>query len=415
MLNKITDLSNEAASLIRMGKHKEALSFLQKAQLSIESLKRSSRNAYVPMSYDIDEGEIATPLEIIDNSASRDNQLDLPGECDEGMRTFSEPLETIFHVVGDIDCHPMDRTVMNAVVNYNLGIVLTRLDQDDKASASFQDSFSLIQTYSSAVSIEAQKFGFLRTAILHNLGHINYRHGKYDEALLNYRAACQKTPQELDSCESCCDAIDEALSLNCIGVVIMHMSQGSDEGNEQALNYLCEALKVVNTDNTKNYEAFHHFFREKITATIMNNIGRVQVLRGGTEDALSRYNQVFKIRRRILGEDHIDTVAMYFNVAEALLVSGGQTKKALEMLNMYVCMSSNLSDHDLIGVFTLFAEAYIALKNLPKAAHFYQKALKKMKVEPTPDQVQIAVASNSLGHLLCEIGEHDAALQVRKG
>ena len=40
--------------------------------------------------------------------------------------------------------------------------------------------------------------------------------------------------------------------------------------------------------------------------------------------------------------------------------------------------------------------------------------LKKMKAAPTPDQVQIAVTSNSLGHLLCEIGEHDAALKVRK-
>ena len=413
MISVIAQLTNEAAFLIKLEKYRAALSFLEEAQRDIWTSKRESQKSLDNLvSYDIDEIDIAQPLEIVDNSASRDNEVKIrEGERDEGMRTFSGPLQMIIpFLMGDTDCHPIDETIVDAVVNYNFGIVMTRLDQDDIAYPYFQKSLSLKQNCSPFTQNKA-KFGFLEIAILHNLGHINYRNRKFKEAFHEYWTAYEKMSKECYQSSSA--LIDKALSLNCIGMVIMEMAQGSGDGAEDSMHHLSEALTTIQSFGEKDYQVYDRFLREKITATIMSNIARVQVLRGEVDEALKLYKKAFKIRRRILGEDHLDTITMHFDMAEAFHLNG-QSKKALEFLQRRVSVSPTLLDHDLVEVFNLFAKVYIDLNNLPKASRFYKKSLRQLKVTYPLDDNQIAKTLNSLGELFCKMGDHESALKVRQ-
>ncbi len=416
MISKTAQLSNKAASLMKLERYKDAMTLLQKAQKDTELSHRYFQQAaadFMRISDDIDDMDITTSIEITDDMSLRQGEVDFKGDCGDGMNTFSTPLEMTIHVVGDIDCRPIDKTLVDAVVRYNLGIVMTRLGQNDEAYVHFQKSLSLkyIMNSSFGVVKREAKFGFLEIAVLHNLGHINYRKGKYDNALSKYKAARQKLEEE--HYDSSFATLDKALSLNCIGIVVMHLSQGSVWGTEKSLHHLSAALDFARSIKDNDHQVFDSSSYEILLATIMNNIGRVLVLRGEAGLAFSLYKQVFKIRGRVIGEDHPDTVAMYLPMAEALLLLGGQTKQVLEMLNMYIYMSSkNHLDNDLPVIFTFFAEAYIELNDLPKAVQFYEKALRKLKSACIPDHENIAQISNSLGNLLCRIGDHEHALKV---
>ncbi len=417
MISKTAQLTNKAASLVKLERYEDALRLLHKAQNDAELSKRYFQQAtadFMKISYDIDDMDIITSIEIPDKSSLRQDEVEFKGDCGDGMKTFSTPLEMIVHAVGDIDCHPTDKTIVDAVVRYNLGIVMTRLGRDDEAYAHFEKSISLKHTYSSFDVVHREaKFGFFEIAVLHNLGHIDYRNGRYDKALSKYHAALERLAE--DHYDSPFATLDKSLSLNCIGMVIMHLSQGSVWGTEKSLHRLSRALNFARSlkDNDHRHQVCDSFTCEKLLATIMNNIGRVLVLRGEAGHALNLYEQVFKIRGRMVGEDHPDTVAMYLPMVEALLLQGGQTKRVLEMLHMYIYLSpKNLLDRDLPVVFTFFAEAYIELNDLSKAVQFYEKALRKLKSACVSDHEQMAQILNSLGNLLCMIGKHGSALKV---
>ncbi len=404
MASTTSQLNNEAVSLIKLEKHQEALSLLNKALLKGSSSKRvPQRSSFRSLVSFVDEdSEDSARIEILYSSQA---QFEFDGECDEGMRTFNSILD-IF-VNGDDDwCYdedPVDQIIVDAVVYYNLGILMTRLNQDEEAFSYFQKSLSNKNSYSSFVN--KAKFGFFEIANLHNLGHINYRNGKYEEALSKYRTALLLAEEFFDR-----NHVDTAISLNCIGVVIMQMTQGSDDGTQEALFHFCEALIIIHNVD----EEQHHDDLGKIAATIMNNIGRVRVLRGELEEALSMYDKALRIRISLFGEDHLNTVAINFNMAEAFHLSGN-TDEALGMLHKFLSVASPHLGDDHIAVLNILAEAYIDCEEFEKAAGLYQKALTKLQSSKPPiDQEEVAKMMNALGNILYHIGDSDAALKVSR-
>ncbi len=412
MSKKTAEMSNEAVCLIEMERYNDALECLHMALAQNRPPNR--RRNFINSGLQGVHVSTGRTLDIARNpSMSHDNQQIRKGgqddECDEGMRSFSFPLQIVLHALGEFDCNPIDQFIVDAIVNFNMGIAITRLvDRDlSEACSHFQKSLSLKQTYSSFTDHE-DNLAFLETAILHNLGNIHYTNGQYDEALSKFRTAHQKLADALDDPSDC---IDFALSLNCMGISIMYATQASDDGIEEALRYLSQALTIVRTIDKEDPPLIQRHFRQKIIATIMNNLGRVLVLRGNLCEALYLYKKALKIRRCIFGKYHIDTAAISFNMAEALHLDG-QTDEALEMLHRFLFAASTYLGDDLVNITILFAEAYIESNDLPMAAQFYRKALRRLQGTYPPDEKEIAQTLNTLGTLLCKMGQYKSALKV---
>ena len=111
----------------------------------------------------------------------------------------------------------------------------------------------------------------------------------------------------------------------------------------------------------------------------------------------------------------MNTDAINFNLAEALHLSG-DTDRALQMLHKFLTVASSLLGHegqDRVAILLIFAEAHSKTNDRKKAAEFYSKALKLLKVESPRNNAEIAELLNTLGNLFYEIGDRSSALRVR--
>ena len=58
----------------------------------------------------------------------------------------------------------------------------------------------------------------------------------------------------------------------------------------------------------------------KEVATVLNNIGRVYFDIAKYPEAFSFYHESLRLRRKLLGSDHVDTSASIYNAAQASLI-----------------------------------------------------------------------------------------------
>ena len=153
--------------------------------------------------------------------------------------------------------------------------------------------------------------------ILHNLGHIYYRAQNYKLAKSMYSEALNIAQQPHNN-----NLTASASALNCLGVLLFHMSSNSDENATKALDMLTASLNIrksISSINKSNKET-----RREI-ATTMNNVGRVHYMMGDHMAALQTYIKAYGLRKELLPENHLDLAASAYNL--------GQTHHQLDNLD----------------------------------------------------------------------------------
>ena len=201
------------------------------------------------------------------------------GEYDEGMHTYSEP------VVLDSPQHTSMHAATSTVL-FNLGQLYLRLNDHDEASSSFMRAMQIAQ-WSGANEVSAsnskKRQGASVMAILHNIGHVQYRSGCYEDAVRTYAKALQlgKTSFSKDSHKM----LEVAATLNCLGVLYFHLPKAE---TEKAMELYMESLAIRRAVLGADCES-----RE--VATTLNNIGRIHYMKGEHDKALDLYREALRM------------------------------------------------------------------------------------------------------------------------
>merc|ERR1712151_565016 len=249
------------------------------------------------------------------------------GDYDEGMNTFSQPVS----ISSDVTCmHDAIATIL-----FNLGILHLRLNKDDEASDFFTRALESAQRNDnhSAVttSVKSSKKGkscVSVIAILHNIGNVQYRSGRYEDAVRTYNKALQiqKNTCKIKNSSHC--MLDLAATLNCLGVLHFHLAKADTDKAmkfyEESLSFRCAVLGF----DCENKEI----------ATTLNNMGRVHYMIGEHKRALELYAKALNMRRRLLGNDHIDVAATAYNAGQTFHQLG-EFEEAMELYEEFLVIA----------------------------------------------------------------------------
>ena len=196
------------------------------------------------------------------------------GEYDEGMHTFAEPL--------NIDAVYNDYHSLTATILYNLGQLCMRLEEDEEASEFFLQALAISQWSGNRKGAKSLN----SMAILHNLGHVQYRCGNYEESVRTYNKALAIGRASFSEFH-----LEVAATLNCLGVLYFHMPKAE---TKQAMELYTESLTIRRAVLGNEH---------KDVATTLNNIGRIHYMKAEYGEALRLYREALDIRRRLLGNN----------------------------------------------------------------------------------------------------------------
>jgi len=373
--------NNTAVDKSIRGDHKSAVTLLNRALLAC------STNRNISSIEQTSSGDVNTL-----NSASEINNganFEFTGKYDEGMSTFSRP---IFIPTNGPDS--VRNNVIKATIFYNIGIMYAREGDDGEALANFQTAQALKGEDSnlSFTGPDAAVFdGPSTVAILHNIGHVEYRVGNLEVSLEKYKSALKIARST--GCQNYYHS-DVACTLNCIGVVRLQMYHDKEEC-EETLGLLTEAQAIY-----KGLKDSHG------AATAMNNLGRVMVVMDKLEEALKTYKEVYRIRKENSSGNNLDVAATLFNIGETYHLLGN-VDKALEMYLQFLPVASmHLNeDHPDIGcVLKIIADAYGEKQEYERALEYFLRALKCANRGTPPDHGEAASILNRMGNLHYENG-----------
>jgi tetratricopeptide (TPR) repeat protein len=382
--------NNKAVEKSNRGDHKSAVTWLNRALLAC------STNRNLSSIEQKESGDINT-LNSPDNHNGAN--FEFTGEYDEGMSSFSRPI-----FIPTTGTETLRNNIIKATIFYNIGIMYTRECDDGEALANFQTAQALKgddSNLSFNIGPDAEGFNFdgpSTMAILHNIGHIEYRAGSLEDSLEKYKNALQ-IAQSTGSQNY--HHSDVACTLNCIGVVRLQMYHDKEEC-EETLELLTEAQAIY-----KGLEDSHG------TATAMNNLGRVMVVMDKLEEALETYEEVYRIRKENSSSNNLDVAATLFNIGETYHLLGN-IDKALEMYLQFLPVASmHLNeDHPDIGcVLKIIADAYGEKQEYERALEYFLRALKCANRGTPPDHGEAASILNRMGNLHYENGHLVEALK----
>jgi len=137
-------------------------------------------------------------------------------------------------------------------------------------------------------------------ALYHNLGHLQYRSGHYEDAVRTYSKALEVGRSIIHPTSH--QLLELAATLNCLGVLCFHLPQAD---TEQAMALYQESLAL-------RFAVLGKDAQTKEIATTLNNIGRVHYMKGAHAIALEWYQRALLMRRQLLGPDHLDVAAVRF-------------------------------------------------------------------------------------------------------
>jgi tetratricopeptide (TPR) repeat protein len=385
------ELNNRAANLSDLGDHKSAVACLNKALLGSTSTSGGST-----LTND-------SPYNSGDKAKNKNLRFKFEGGYDEGMRTFSQ---NVTFTTEDRNELSMQHQIVEATIFYNLGIIHTRLKDDEEALNYFTKA-EFLKKYCEASTIdivspdEASRSQSEPepsvVAILHNVAHIHFRAGRYADAEKKYRAALHNAQQLRDYYHS-----EVAASLNCICVVALYTSKDPGDCSEP-IRLLSEAVEI-----------YKYLGDELCSATANNNLGRLKIAVGDLKGALFHFNDALQIRRHHLSSTDLDVAATIFNIGETLHLQ----EKIDEALESYLQFLSIASTHfgeyhsDIVCTLKIIAECYHDTNNHESALAFYLKALKSARRVNSPTHAEIAVILNKIGNIHYEIGNLEEALRT---
>jgi tetratricopeptide (TPR) repeat protein len=211
-------------------------------------------------------------------------------DYDEGMTTFTEPM-AIFPELSSVP------TGM-ATILFNLGQLNLRLGDELEAYVSFLRALMIASDGSAPAGNKAcvDNAHFLM-AVLHNIGHIQYRNAKYEDASQTYARALALGRQAYG--RSTHHMLAVSSTLNCLGVIHFHLPKVN---TRRALTLYNEALSIRRSVLGQDAETVE-------ISTILNNMGRVHYMQLEYDSALKLYSESLDMRRRLFGDNHLDVAA----------------------------------------------------------------------------------------------------------
>jgi len=327
------------------------------------------------------------------------------GEYDEGMHGYLDPVSL------NADAVSLQRAV--ATIYFNVGQWNLRYQNDDEAQQSFLLARQLLgsqQGLSDRQIITAKSNdsgavtgGVSLMAILQSLGHVQYRNGRYEDAIKTYTRAlseCKTSCLEDDSSK----LLELATTLNCLGVCHFHLPEADIE---KALAYYNEALAIRKA--VLGWDA-----KTKEIATILNNIGRVYYMTADHDKAMDLYSQALAMRRFLFGNDHLDVAATIFNAAQTFH-HRRELDRAMALYQEFLKIAKNhLGYHhrDVAAMLKCMAQIKHECKEVEAANRLYREAIEVGRAALGDYHPEIAATLNKLGNLLYESNQLDKAVQV---
>ena len=390
---KCTHLNNKAATLILSCKPEKAIQYLYHSLLKTYDLPKNVSKQ--------------RPVEPNFSWLNRNKSLDETMKChpfaleyDEGMRTYHDPM----YIHAAKNPPEIGNETFHATILYNLGIAHMHLEEDEEALNYFSiliDLHRRAPIYNKSTkpkpSIRKNEFFTASTvvAILSNIGHIHFRAGKYEEALVNYEEAVEITRD----CHSYYH-LDIAATLNSIGVLRIHSLPSTDPKEvDMTISFFTEAHAIRN--------AILGHDEDKHTATVLNNIGRAKFITGDYEAAYAYHSLCYNVRRKVLlVSNHLDIAATLNNMAQASSMMK-DSKRALGLYEEYLNIASEKLGMKHIAIAATvrsMAEIHEDAGNLQEATQYYKHAICLYQDVVPVDGVGIEVSSilNKLGSIYYE-------------
>jgi tetratricopeptide (TPR) repeat protein len=236
------------------------------------------------------------------------NKLDVSAEP-QSLWTLTKPS----HPAQNNDLYiPLTSRLM-----YNMGQIRKRQLRHNEARCCFIESYRMI-----SLSADISKGLSIIVPILHNLGYLQYRNGNIIGSIKMFKFAKQVLDWNIHNGTPIGDStidttkVSLAATLNCLGVLYFHLPRLSIEFSCElllkSLSIQQEILRIVdgNTNNISGMIPMTSLF-----ASTLNNIGRVHFMNGKNDLAIQISNESLRLRRQILGNDHLDVAATVFNLA----------------------------------------------------------------------------------------------------
>lgn len=239
-------------------------------------------------------------------------------------------------------------------------------------------------------------------AILHNIGYIYYRQGKYELSLGQFTRVCHYASESFGHFGD----LSVASALNCIGVVLFHMNECN---YEKCKNFFLQSLNIrrILLGCGSEVDDVH-------VATTLNNLGRVHFASGAYPQALQYYKQSLSMRRRLLGPNHIDVSVSAFNTGQTYHKLS-QLQEAIALYHeFYASISKKHGEmhRDVAVVLKLLGQAYHEEEDSMTAVEFYSRALQiSRKVFGHFNQDSASIL-NMLGNLHYESNNFDQAIRI---
>jgi len=259
-------------------------------------------------------------------------------------------------------------------------------------------------------------------AILHNIGHVNYRNGRFDDASQNYSQARDMLIRGSNSPSAAFDRLDThaliclSATLNCLGVSLLRCVNGQKD------NKKAEDFKVISETFTEAY-AINEKILEKndssaslrrATATILNNIGRAKFQALDFPSALTAYVNSYEMRFTFLGEDHLDTAATLCNIADTH-AHLRDFVSAAESYEKFISIAEPILGEghcDVAVALSSLGQTLQGMNDLDGAVVYLSRALKASELAFGKSHESIAIICTYLGHVSYELGLFDSSVQA---
>ena len=387
-LDIVARMNNLGVASIENGDNEQAGHFLRRA------LEKASEATFFKV-------PVTQPPVVKGTEVSRSLYVYQRGEYDEGMHTFAVPLML------DASRSTVPKAI--ATVLFNLGQLYLRLNELEGSSTSFLHALQMAQMNGAMSSGPAKEQSVSPTdvsvmAILHNIGHVQYRMGNYEEAVRTYAKALQLGKHSYN--KNTHEVLEVAATLNCLGVLYFHLPKAE---TEKAMELYMESLGIHRSVLGVNCES-------KEVATTLNNIGRVHYMRGEHEQALQLYQDALRMRRRLLGDEHLDVGATVYNAGQTYHQMGCLNEAMTLYKEFLVIARKRLGVYhrDVAIMLKCMAQIHHEEKDYDKGAELYQEALVVGKAALGNYHPEVASTLNKLGNLYYERGDFENALKVYK-
>lgn len=341
-ITTITRLNNTAVSSINAARYEEAGKFF----------RRALNNARQHTFFDIPEPKPSlTTVEV-----SKSLYIYQRGEYDEGMHSFSNPIKLDESLCS---MHSATSTIL-----YNLGQLFLRINDNEEASNSFMRALQIAE-WSGEDQPRNSQYGVSIMAILHCIGHVQYRSGHYEDAVRTYAKALHLGKNSYS--KSTHNMLDVATTLNCLGVLYFHLPKAD---TEKAMQLYLESLAIRKSVTGDKYESVE-------IATTLNNVGRIHYMKGEHDKALSLYREALRIRRKLLGDEHLDVAATVYNAGQTYHQKG-ELGAAMKLYQEFLRIArQRLGAHhrDVAIMLKCMAQIHHERKEYDNAAKLYEEAL----------------------------------------